>query len=447
MKLTKTNTRKRLAALSVCLLQLSVFIPVTGSDQAALAAGTNKSKASGNIGTIGAMQRLDDFEEVIYGEPRHYLTTDARLKELETKLFGETQTGTYEVRLSKIAQALSFGSQSKAGLNSLAPSLDSASAATRADKNSDLPNYQVDSSAALEEAMKLYSEGRIDEAESAFHSIIARDPKNADAYFNLGVIQESHNDLAGALSSYRRAQSLNSKEPDYASAVSALELKLGPSFGGRAAPSATAAKATAPPQTAQKAPAAKPASAADKKIVEQATANFKQGQYDSAIEKLKGVAARNPHDADVQYAIGQAYKAKGDMIGAMSYLARASSLAPGNQMYSEALESARASLQSPGGNFTPPPVQAPSSVASEGQIKPFSGSKASEATLMGKASASSSRRIKRAITYGMAGAATSVLASTLLSRGGRGKVSMKRMRNAAIGGAVAGGLMGLVLGK
>lgn len=429
-------------------------------------------------GTIGAIERLDDIEEVIYGEPRKYLTTDARLKELETKLFGKAQSGTYETRLAKITQTLSFGSTSvsngSSSLKSQKPALD---AAEPVSKSTNLPNtlpkYQVDSSAALEEAMRLYSEGKLDDAEAAFHAIIARDSQNADAYYNLGVIQEGRSDFAGALSNYRRAQSLNPQESDYRQAVSALELKLGPAFSDKNSAKHSVAHNTGTTKPAEALPPLAPprdsgtfaeanakngtvagfepikaTKAADKKLVEQATADFKAARYDAAIDKLKRVAANNPNDADVQYAIGQAYRAKGDMIGAMSYLSRASSLAPQNRLYADAIVAARSDLSNPNGNFNPQ-ASASRSNSDDGGLQPFANSKANESTLTGKASASdaASRRIKRAITYGVAGAATSVLASTLLSRGGAGRVSSRRLRNAAIGGAAVGGLMGLMFGK
>lgn len=467
------NNKAVLLALGLFLnSQVQAFAWVNPQpNQAALAAEKTP-------GTISAIERLDDIEEVIYGEPRKYLTTDARLKELETKLFGNAQSGTYETRLAKITQTLSFGSTSvstgSSSLKSQKPALDAAETVSKTTLPSTLPKYQVDSSAALEEAMRLYSEGKLDEAEAAFHAIIARDSQNADAYYNLGVIQEGRSDFAGALSSYRRAQSLNPQESDYRQAVSALELKLGPAFSDKNSAKHSVAQSTgttkaaeaglpplAPPRdsgtfaeasarngTVQGFEPIKATKAADKKLVEQATADFKAARYDAAIDKLKRVAANNPNDADVQYAIGQAYRAKGDMIGAMSYLSRASSLAPQNRLYADAIASARNDLNNPNGNFSPQ-ASAPRTNSDDGGLQPFANSKANESNLSGRASASNaaSRRIKRAITYGVAGAATSVLASTLLSRGGAGRVSSRRLRNAAIGGAAVGGLMGLMFGK
>lgn len=406
------------------------------------------SPSSKTPGPISSLQRLDDFEEIIYGEPRKYLTMDARLKELEAKLFGGSQTGTYDQRISRISSALAFGAESSGNFQSQAPKLDTTGGSTKSagSYSTQNPSYQVDSSAALEEAMQLYSEGRVAEAESAFHTIIARDPRNADAYYNLGVIQEGKNDLPGALSSYRKAQELSPAVADYRTAVNSLEMKLGPAYALNKAPLSPVATASKPQGKGGKTTASKPAQTAskpaaspsDKLIVEQATADFRQGRYDQAIDKLRGVAVRNPNDADIQYAIGQAYKAKGDLIGAQSSLARASSLAPSNTLYSSALQNVQDSMRSGGGGIASAPGQP------AGELTPFANSKASP--LSGSATSNVNHRLKRAITYGMAGAATGVLASTLLSRGGN-KTNMKRLSKAAIGGAVAGGLLGLMLGK
>lgn len=436
---------KKVLPLVLVLSQTLSVIPLT--ELSVLAA----SPASKTGGPISSLQRLDDFEEIIYGEPRKYLTMDARLKELEAKLFGGAQTGTYDQRISRISSALAFGAESTGNFQSQAPKLDTTGGSTKTTSSysTQNPSYQVDSSAALEEAMQLYSEGRVGEAESAFHTIIARDPRNADAYYNLGVIQEGKNDLPGALSSYRKAQELSPAVADYKSAVNSLEMKLGPAYALNKAPasSTTAAKppskGSKPTQTAAR-PPAKPVntntSASDKLVVEQATMDFKQGRYDQAIDKLRGVAVRNPNDADIQYAIGQAYRAKGDLIGAQSSLARAAQLAPNNTLYSGSLQNVQDAMRSGGGGI----ASAAGQPQPSGELTPFANSKASPLT--GSATSSANHRLKRAITYGMAGAATGVLASTLLSRGGN-KTNMKRLSKAAIGGAVAGGLLGLMLGK
>jgi tetratricopeptide (TPR) repeat protein len=86
--------------------------------------------------------------------------------------------------------------------------------------------YAVDSSGALADAMQLYQDGKVPQAESAFHGIIAKDPSNGDAYYNLAVIAEGKNDLNGALSYYRSALNLNPQDTDLQSAVVSVQNKL-----------------------------------------------------------------------------------------------------------------------------------------------------------------------------------------------------------------------------
>ncbi len=53
--------------------------------------------------------KLDNYEQVIYGAPRKNLSTDARLKALEIKLFGSAKSGSNESRLAAIQKALAYG--------------------------------------------------------------------------------------------------------------------------------------------------------------------------------------------------------------------------------------------------------------------------------------------------------------------------------------------------
>jgi Tfp pilus assembly protein PilF len=465
----RQSARVKSLALSLLLAPGLMVLPLTPAclSSQAVAATADSSGSSAANDMAASYKRLDDFEEVIYGEPRKYLTMDARLKELEVKLFGKGQSGTPDTRLTAIARAISYGAaQAPGSVNDLTPTLDTVSSATKTKRDNSLPDYEVDSSGALEDAMQLYSDGKIAEAEAAFHGIIARDPKSADAYYNLAVIQESRGDTAGALSNYRQAYKLKPTEADYAGAVQAIEAKLGPVYGTTAVASAsakpTSSASSSPPASPASTPtvssvdgAGKNVSAADKKLVSQAAVNFKAKQYDQAIDKLKMVANHNPRDADVQYAIAQAYKAKGDMVGAQSYMVRAADLAPSNTSYQRALADMRGTAAS--GSVAPVVGAAPSTPAS-GNIQPFANSQAPGAAkpgeiFSGRATANApsdkNKRIKRAITYGIAGAATSVLASTLLtSKNARGgKYNISRMRNAAVTGAALGGLMGYMLGK
>ncbi|MDQ5937490.1 MAG: Tetratricopeptide repeat protein, partial [Cyanobacteriota bacterium erpe_2018_sw_21hr_WHONDRS-SW48-000092_B_bin.40] len=217
----KLKTIKTLAIIQAVLL--SSYAPL------ALAATSKQSPE---------IAKLDNIEEVIYGAPKSKLALDSRLKDLELKLFGITRKGTTTERLAAIEKTLAYGSgaaNSGSLLPPLAPTLDtpatSSGAPSTASSNSSTSYdseepYAVDSSGALADAMQLYQDGKVAQAESVFHGIIAKDPNNGDAYYNLAVIAEGKNDLNGALSYYRSALNLNPQDTDLQSAVVSVQNKL-----------------------------------------------------------------------------------------------------------------------------------------------------------------------------------------------------------------------------
>jgi hypothetical protein len=101
------------------------------------------------------------------------------------------------------------------------------------------------------------------------------------------------------------------------------------------------------------------------------------------------VASQVPDDGDVQFALAQAYRAKGDLANARSHMARASSLNPASTSFGSALadidraiaslkirlpaDSFASSNQSNSGLRTRRTASQP-----EGQITPFAGSKAAK---------------------------------------------------------------------
>jgi Flp pilus assembly protein TadD len=184
--------------------------------------------------------------------------------------------------------------------------------------------------AALQQAAMLYQQGRTDEAETAFKHVLTLDSKNADAYFNLGVIAESKNDLATAAKNYSRASQINPGDSDFTDAVRSVQSKI--SEQGALANRS---------RDQQKQAAALAQSDRDKDqlkaMVADSQAAFKAGNFTKAVSGLQAVATRAPNDPDVQYALAQAYRGAGNMTGARSALNRAISLDPQNQLYLVAL--------------------------------------------------------------------------------------------------------------
>lgn len=478
----KLKTIKTLAIIQAVLL--SSYAPL------AVAAKTKQSPE---------VAKLDNIEEVIYGAPKASANLDSRLKDLELKLFGITRKGTTTERLAAIEKTLAYGSGAATSgslLPPLAPTLDTpsnsysssnsstalstagSSSGSSSSYDSEEP-YAVDSSAALADAMQLYQDGKVPQAESAFHGILAKDPSNGDAYYNLAVIAEGKNDLNGALSYYRSALNLNPQDTDLQSAVVSVQNKLAQSSNsapshlasgsnafsnshfGSASPSSSSSSSPKPAAANQSKALDEARKSQLKSVVASASNDYKAGNYDSAVTKLNSVASQVPDDGDVQFALAQAYRAKGDLSNARSHMARASSLNPASTSFGSALADIDRAIASkntlPADSFASSNQQASSNSQAasqpEGQITPFSGSKAanldsSGGGLNGMAytARSNSSRLKRAATYGLAGAAAGALSGALFSSSNNGS-RMSSAKSNALRGAVLGAVFGFASGK
>lgn len=456
---------RRIAALQALLLGTSMPLAMAAA-----------SKAAPEI------VKLDNIETVIYGAPKSGTSTDGRLKGLEMKLFGIAGKGSTQQRLAAIEKALAYGSGAAnsgdllppqapildtSASSGVAPSPASAKSSSSGSASSayDDEPYAVDSSNALADAMQLYQEGKITQAESAFHGVLARDPNNGDAYYNLAVIAEGKNDLNGALSYYRSALNLNPQDSELQSAVASVQNKLGHSaVSAVASASPSNSPSAAAPAVANR--SSQPDAARKqqlKSVVASASTDYKAGHYDQAVTKLNSVASQVPDDGDVQFALAQAYRAKGDLSNARSHMSRASSLNPSSTVFAGALADIDRTIASknnlPADNFAASNNTAGSgsiapSVASqpEGTITPFAGSKAASlngGNLNGMAyqARSSSSRLKRAATYGLAGAAAGALSGAMFRSSAYGGSRMSSAKSAALRGAVLGAVFGFASGR
>lgn len=443
------------------LLIASSFLPLTALPAQAAATVTANSAISG---------RLDKIEEVIYGAPKKGQTLDARLKALEVKLFGVPRKGTLDVRLANINKVLSYGNGRATGdlLPPLAPTLDNGSpAAAPAGNNSgsgsgsgassyggDNSAYDSsgsaydsssssssgsgsgpDNSSALADAMQLYQAGKIAQAEAAFKKVIASDPNNGDAYYNLGVIAEGKGDLSGALADYRSALNINPQDNELQNTVAAVQSKV----------DAQRAQADSAAQAKRDADS----KAQLKTSVAQAANDYKQGRYDDAINKLSNISAQVPNDADVQYALAQAYRGKGDLSNARSHMLRATSLNPSNSGYAAgltAIDQAIAAKTKFNDSYASANQPASSATQSDGQITPFANSQASGLSgIASRTSSSVNNRLKRAVSYGVAGAIGGALTGALF-RPTYGGSRMSGAKAGALRGAILGTVFGLATG-
>jgi Flp pilus assembly protein TadD len=176
----------------------------------------------------------------------------------------------------------------------------------------------------------LYQQGRTVEAEYAFKHVLTLDSHSTDAFFNLGVIAETKGDLQGALGYYQRATALNPSDQELSDAVRAVQTKISSQI-------ASANRAKQQQQQAQQLAQDEGKRQQLKQIATDAQTAYKSGNFDKAISNLKMVAAQAPDDPDVQFALAQAYKGKGDLSNARNSLSRALSMDPNNTLYQTAM--------------------------------------------------------------------------------------------------------------
>ncbi len=81
----------------------------------------------------------------------------------------------------------------------------------------------------LRQGMRQFSSGQYISAEDTFRRVLSVDPRNADAFYNLGSLAERRHDYVIALTNYRAALNLNASDKEYLTAVEAMEHQLAPS--------------------------------------------------------------------------------------------------------------------------------------------------------------------------------------------------------------------------
>lgn len=416
--------RRTSCTKSMVTVTLAMTMLLSSNVAVALAASTSFSQAE--------VAQLAKYEQALFGSQRTNLSEESRLRAIETNLFGKYKSGSVKSRLEGVDKLIGSAKSDPYFMPPMAPTLDRGSAPMAAEDNT---STSYDSQPApvaqglLDQAMQLYSQGRTSEAESAFKRVLASDAKSVDAYFNLGVIAESRGDTQEALKNYEAAYRLNPGDAEIKSARDALKGRI-----------ASEQRIAAQQEAERRAQLAKNSQKEElKNMVAQASADYKSGNVDRAIDSLTKVSRQVPKDADVHYALAQAYRAKGDTSSARSSIAQALSLDPHNQMYL----TARAEMDR----------QATEQIAERnapvGEITPFSGSKDNSPAYDSYASNSgyeyqrpstslmSSSRMKRAIMGGVTGAAAGALSGV-----GRGSV-----KSNAVKGALVGSVLGFMLGR
>lgn len=283
---------------------------------------------------------LDTFEKAVFGETHSKLSESTRLKDLETNLFGKVHSGTTAQREAEISKALGGSKNDNLLLPAMAPQLDTSNGSNIHSAPSSQENSYSDAAPVsatgdaeketLRTAMKLYSQGKTDEAEKQFRKALSINKNSVDAYYNLGVIAESRGDFKGALSNYKSAARINPSDTDLASAISSLETKLQDNAAADQHRRDVAQQAALEQQERRKQDSLK-------QMIDTAATAYKNHDYDKAISNLQYVSQQAPNDGDVLYALGQAYKGKGDYSRARAAYNNAIASDPGNSMYKDAL--------------------------------------------------------------------------------------------------------------
>lgn len=450
-------------------------------------------------GTLAATDQahLEQLEKVLFGQTRGAFSTESRLRTLEANLFGAHQHGSVHSRLENASKALG-GGRTNLLLPPLAPQLDTSNkgipshlsssqaadfgtltaldSGSAYDKQSydtaELNNDNVKS--MLQDAIRLSAAGRANEAESAFKRVLELDDKNIDAHFSLGVMAEAKGDLSLALSHYKAAASFSPSDSELKDAIASVQNKLREKIAAGRARAAEEQQAYADARQTQQRDQFR-------KIISEASSAYKSGNFDRAIELLQTIAPQVPHDGDLQYALGQAYRGKGDLQQARTAFRHALAINPQSQLYRRALDEVDERITQNGsyadsvasGNngfcskhLTQYAKDAParrtmpfnnrSDIAYQptsmpaGQIVPFSGSAITSWPLgrsdwrggvsIGGRSLSGTR-LKRAVIGGMTGAAIGALMGSIGGGGVRGSI-----KNGAVRGGILGAVFGLMSG-
>lgn len=438
------RVKKGIGRAALCLAQ-SAFL-IFGNAGIALAASNF---------TSAEMTRIQNSERSVFGTSHDSLSNESRLRALETNLFGDVRKGSIDSRLDKVESALKVDRskflQPPAAAQLDQPPVEQAPAVVAEGYDAEPKSPAGD---LIQRAMQQYQAGDIATAEKTFKRALSIDKNNADAYFNLGVLYEGKGDLNQALDNYSRAQALNPRDSELKETVQSLRTKIAQQ---------QSAKIAEARQAAEQAQAAQLRDSLKQQVADASTA-YKSGNYADAAKKLERVANQAPNDPDVQYALGQAYRAKGDNEKARVAFTRASSIDPKSSLYKNALKEVNNSIAnnapSPSSAPSPAPSRAPKygsapAVAYDssndptppGQLTPFSGGSESFGSqggggggfLNGGASASfRSTRMKRVLAAGAVGAAAGALFG-MHSRGG--------MTSSALKGALLGGMVGYMTGR
>lgn len=353
------NHRHQLTHKAILLVVcLSLFQPASG-----LAA--TKAKLAGDMET-----RLARYETLVFGIPQTNQSAEKRMQKLEKTILGKPGSGNFGDRLVAVEKVFN-GRVELEMFPPAAPTLDrSEFAAEPKPAPKLLAPYDTEKPLAassedtvkslLAQALSAHSRGDVLSAERILQKALAQDFRNPDVNYNLGTIYEQKGQPETALKYYRNAMSISPDDPEYKEAVSTLQKQIAANQGSRQPAEYTPQKA--PPLDAYRKQQLKT-------LADQAANDYKQGHFDEAITKLDQILAQEPLDANVQFALGQAWRGKGQSYQALRHLRAANTLDPKNELYSRTLADAEREAATGAGS---PALASSQQDRPAGQLTPFS---------------------------------------------------------------------------
>lgn len=214
--------------------------------------------------------RISKAEQLLLGKISADQSLETRLDTIEMSLYGKTKHGSVSKRLDAISDFLGVKSDDSAApedskesvskdvaphdasMNEVSKAVEPKREATEAApkgvagssnesylktaSKTEAPSKSSQARDLLREGMRQFSNGRYNDAEETFRRVLTVDPRNADAFYNLGSLAERRHDYVVALTNYRAALNFNPTDKDYITAVDAMEHQLSASPASSAAP-------------------------------------------------------------------------------------------------------------------------------------------------------------------------------------------------------------------
>lgn len=352
--MVKGSMKRKLLFSFSLLLSMNLFILHSQNDRSAAFAKAKAGKAKDSAVAApeavaplrstpapkdNAPQVIQSFEQRLFFKNYSEDQLTVRLTRIEKQVFGQPIESSTEDRLARLDEVLRSkldeerkvqeAEAYRAGTTSGgAPR--STTAAPRVDGDDDhIERARMSIQAArdeeisglLAEGVELYRQKRGMQAQEKFEQVLRLDPQNAQAHFNLGIIEETMGNYVEALGSYKQAAQKEPGNKEYVEAVTAIEKK-----------------ATTQSRLVGK--------RADLRVLaESANAAWKRGEYISALDLYQQLDAKEPNRALVKYNIGSIYLMLKDQDNAVQFYEQAAKLEPGEPKYVKAYQELSAALK------------------------------------------------------------------------------------------------------